>query len=94
MRILIVTQNFYPEFFKSNDIAFELANRGYEVEVLTGIPNYPEGVFYEGYGIFKKRKQVVNGVKIYRAYNIPRGKKASKGKLFLNYLSLFIRISI
>lgn len=94
MRILIVTQNFYPEFFKSNDIAFELANRGYEVEVLTGIPNYPEGVFYEGYGIFKKRKQVVNGVKIYRAYNIPRGKKASKVKLFLNYLSFALNASV
>ena len=43
MKVLLVTQYFYPENFKSNDIAFELAKRGYNVDVLTGIPNYPGG---------------------------------------------------
>ena len=42
-RILLVSQYFYPESFKGNDIAFELSKRGYNVDVLTGIPNYPEG---------------------------------------------------
>ena len=42
MKILLVTQYFYPENFKSNDIAFELAKRGYDVTVLTGLPNYPK----------------------------------------------------
>ena len=45
MKVLLVTQYFYPENFKSNDIAFELVKRGYEVTVLTGIPNYPQGCF-------------------------------------------------
>ena len=43
MRILLVTQYFYPEVFKSNDLAFELARRGHHVDALVGIPNYPEG---------------------------------------------------
>ena len=50
MRILLVTQYFYPEQFKSNDLAFELQKRGHQVTVLTGLPNYPGGKFYKGYG--------------------------------------------
>lgn len=53
MRILLITQYFYPENFKSNDIAFELAKRGHEITVLCGLPNYPEGKYYKGYGILK-----------------------------------------
>lgn len=86
-RILIVAQNFYPEFFKSNDIASCLVERGYEVDVLTGIPNYPEGVFPKGYGLFKKRIDEYKGAKVYRAYQIPRGRKASVFRLSINYLS-------
>lgn len=86
-RILLVAQNFYPEFFKSNDIATELVSRGYEVDVLTGIPNYPEGVFYKGYGIFRRRVDSYNGAKVYRAYQIPRGAKPGSIRLSLNYLS-------
>ena len=78
-RILLVAQNFYPEFFKSNDIASELVARGYKVDVLTGIPNYPEGVFYKGYGIFRRRMDTYNGAKVYRAYQIPRGLEPSCG---------------
>jgi glycosyltransferase involved in cell wall biosynthesis len=87
MRVLLVTQYFYPEFFKSNDIAFVLAERGYEVEVLTSIPNYPAGKYYDGYGILKKRVKVVRGVKIYRAFQFPRGRRHSGVRLALNYLS-------
>lgn len=54
-RILVVTQYIYPENFKSNELVFEMAKRGYHVDVLTGIPNYPEGVYFKGYGLFKKR---------------------------------------
>ena len=86
MKVLLVTQYFYPENFKSNDIAFELVKRGYDVTVLTGIPNYPSGSFFKGYGIFKNRKQVINGVQIYRVLLLPRGK--GKGlRLALNYFS-------
>ena len=86
MRILIVTQYFYPENFKSNDLAFELQKRNHNITVLTGIPNYPEGKIYENYGFFKKRKEIINGVKVYRSLIIPRG-NASGINLFINYYS-------
>lgn len=91
MRVLLVTQYFYPENFKSNDIAFELAMRGYNVDVLTGIPNYPEGNFYKGYDVFRKRIQKVNDVCIYRVFNFSRG--YSKVSLVFNYLSYAINAS-
>lgn len=86
-RILLVAQNFHPEFFKSNDIATELVARGYSVDVLTGIPNYPEGVFYKGYGIFRKRIANYNGARVYRVFQLPRGRKPGSLRLSLNYLS-------
>lgn len=86
-RVLLVAQNFYPEFFKSNDIASELVARGYDVDVLTSIPNYPEGVFPEGYGVFNRRIDDYKGAKVYRAFQIPRGRKATGVRLAINYLS-------
>lgn len=88
MKILLVTQYFYPEVFKSNDIAIEMVKRGHEVDALVGIPNYPEGKYYKGYGLFKKRREVVDGVHIYRAFQTPRGKGG--WRLPLNYLSYVI----
>ncbi|MFC5871301.1 Glycosyltransferase involved in cell wall bisynthesis [Chryseobacterium arachidis] len=85
--VLIVTQNFYPENFKSNDVAFELKKKGYDVTVLTGIPNYPQGKYYPGYGLFKKRVETVEGIKVYRCLQIPRGKKYTKFLLPSTYLS-------
>ena len=85
-RVLLVTQYFHPENFKSNDIAFELVKRGYKVTVLTGIPNYPGGAYFKGYGLFRKRIQKINGVKIIRAPLIPRG-NGGKIRLVLNYFS-------
>ena len=87
MRILLVTQNFYPENFKSNDIAFELARQGHDVSVLAAIPNYPDGVYFKGYGVFKRRVETIDGVKIYRAFLTPRGKKPTSKSLSLNYLT-------
>lgn len=49
MKILVVTQYFYPENFRINDLCKELAIQGHAVTVLTGLPNYPEGKIYEGY---------------------------------------------
>lgn len=86
MRVLLVTQYFHPENFKSNDVAFELSRRGYDVTVLTGLPNYPEGRVYDGYGIFRRRREVIDGVRIYRTLVIPRGKGGGM-RLALNYLS-------
>ncbi len=84
MKILIVSQYFWPEEFKINDMAFELVKRGYKVHVLTGNPNYPQGKFYKGYG-FKFSIGEYRGLKIYRVPLIPRGN--SKLSLILNYIS-------
>ena len=50
MKILVVTQYFYPETFRINSLCIELVNRGYDVDVLTGYPQYPQGKIYDGYG--------------------------------------------
>ena len=93
MRILIVTQYFWPENFKINDIALALKERGHEVLILTGKPNYPNGKFTKGYTFFNKRIEFWNGIKIYRSPIIPRGK--GKGiHLFVNYISFSIFASI
>lgn len=86
MKVLLVTQYFYPENFKSNDIAFELKKRGHEVTVLTGLPNYPSGKLFPGYGVIKKRKEVINDVTVIRSLLLLRGKGGGL-RLFLNYFS-------
>lgn len=83
--ILIVSQYFYPEQFRINDIAVSLVERGYKVTVLTGVPNYPEGKFFKGYGRFKKTKEKYEGVSIRRIPIVSRGEHIIK--LFLNYIS-------
>ena len=88
-KILICTNHFYPETFRCNDVAFELASRGYDVTVLTAIPDYPKGKYYDGYGVFRKRCETVNGVKVIRGFIIPRGNGGAL-RLLLNYLSYFI----
>ncbi|MGL5354472.1 MAG: glycosyltransferase family 4 protein, partial [Clostridium sp.] len=93
MKILVVTQYFWPEDFRINDICEGLIEKGHEVEVLTGIPNYPYGKFYEGYSIFKRRKEYYKGIKIKRVPMIPRGKDGFM-KLALNYISYTISASI
>lgn len=84
--MLILTPHFHPENFKCNDMAFELQRRGHKVTVLTPIPDYPKGKFFDGYGVFKKRKEMINGVNVYRSLIIPRG-SGSRIRLALNYLS-------
>lgn len=88
-RILFVCQYFYPETFRGNDVAFHLAEEGHDVHVVTGIPNYPAGKYYPGYGVFKKRHEVIRGVKVTRVPIVPRGED-NKIMLMLNYFSYFI----
>lgn len=87
-QILVISQYFYPEQFRINDICTEWVKRGYEVTVITGIPNYPEGSYYKDYGVFKKRTETYNGVKVVRIPLIPRGKNSIM--LALNYVSFVI----
>lgn len=93
MKILIVTQYFYPENFKSNDLAFEMKKRGHDITVLTGLPNYPEGKIFDEYGILKNRIQTINGVKIIRSLLLPRGKGGGL-RLFANYYSFAFFASV
>lgn len=86
--ILVVSQYFYPENFRINDMCDEWVERGYQVTVITGIPNYPQGKFYKGYGFFKRRIEVINGVNVIRIPIVPRGKR--KSTLILNYCSFVI----
>ena len=86
--ILVVSQYFYPENFRINDMASEWVKRGYKVTVLTGIPNYPQGEYYEGYDLKNKRREKWNGVDIIRIPIIPRGNKAIG--LILNYFSFIV----
>ena len=86
--ILVISQYFYPEQFRINDICKEWINRGYQVTVITGIPNYPQGRYYANYGLFKKRKEQHEGINIIRLPLIPRGH--SPLMLALNYLSFVI----
>jgi len=86
--ILVISQYFYPEQFRINDICSEWVKRGYKVTVITGIPNYPQGKYYKGYGLFSKRKETYNGIEIVRLPIIPRGKTSVM--MVLNYLSFVI----
>lgn len=83
--ILVVSQYYYPEQFRINDICEAWVKKGYKVTVVTGIPNYPEGKFYKGYGWFRKRKENVNGVNVIRIPLFARRKNALS--LYLNYKS-------
>lgn len=88
-RICIFTNHFYPEDFKANDVAFELAKNDFDVSVVTAVPDYPKGKFFDGYGIFKKSREMVNGCKVYRLPIIPRGRGGAV-RLVLNYASYYL----
>ena len=93
MKILIVSPYFWPENFKINDVAKGLVEKGYDVSVLTGLPNYPKGKIYNGYSFYKNKKDNHEGITIYRSLVIPRGKGSSL-RLFLNYFSLALLASL
>ena len=86
--ILVVSQYFYPEQFRINDMCQEWVKRGYKVTVVTGIPNYPMGKTFDGYGLRKKRHEKWNGIDIIRIPLIPRG--SSSIGMAANYLSFMI----
>lgn len=86
MKILVVSQYFWPEEFRINDLAIELVNRGHDVTVLTGQPNYPQGQFFPGYSILTKEREKYNGINIIRVPLIPRG-NGQGWRLAINYAS-------
>lgn len=86
MKILIVSQYFFPEEFKINDLVRDLVVRGHQVTVLTGKPNYPKGEYFEGYQYEGVQKEDYYGAEVIR---VPLRKRGSGGavNLFRNYIS-------
>lgn len=84
-KILVICQYYKPEPFRIADICEEMVRRGHEVQVVTGYPNYPEGILYEGYGKGKHIDEVINGVKVHRCYTVPR--QTGAVKRMMNYYS-------
>ena len=89
MKILVVTQYFWPEQFRINDLCNALVERGHEVTVYTGLPNYPEGEFFKGYSFKGPYSENFGKIKVIRTPLIPRGKKKSL-QLIANYISFFM----
>lgn len=88
MKILVISQYFWPENFRVNDLVSEWGMRGHEVTVLTGIPNYPMGKVFDAYKKHPKEFMAFEGAKIIRAPVITRGN--SRFGLALNYVSFVI----
>lgn len=92
LRILVVTQYFWPENMRINDLVRDFSQKGHEVTVLTGWPNYPEGKVFSEYkaqpGSFKN----YFGARVVRVPLVSRGKRSIS--LILNYLSFFFSASI
>ena len=86
MNILIISQYFWPENFRINDLAVGLKEQGHTLTVLTGYPNYPEGRFFSGYSLFARRHEQWHGINIIRVPLIPRGSGGGL-RLALNYIS-------
>jgi len=88
-KILIVTECFYPEEFKINDVALSWKGKGYDVDVLTLTPTYPLGKIFPGYknGFFRKNKY--QGINIFRLYAVT-GYRDSVIKKILKYINLMV----
>lgn len=92
MRLLVVTQYFWPENFRINDLVAEFVKRGHQVTVLTGLPNYPEGKVFEQFRADPVKYSNYQGAEIVRVPLIPRGNGGLR--LILNYLSFAASASI
>jgi glycosyltransferase involved in cell wall biosynthesis len=88
MRVLVLSQYFWPESFRINELVTALNAKGVEVEVLTGKPNYPDGKFFSGYRAWGCTRELFHGVPLHRVPLMPRGRGALR--LALNYLSFIL----
>lgn len=93
MRVLVVSQYFWPETFLINSVVSRLVEDGCDVTVVTGKPNYPEGRVFDGYSIWGVQREVYQGADVLRVPLWPRGQSSRIG-LVLNYLSFAIMGSL
>ena len=91
MRILIITQYFWPENFRINDLVQALSGRGHQITILTGEPNYPSGKFFPEYIFDKSKFNNFQGSQVLRVPVFAR--KNNRFSLFLSYLSYIISAS-
>ena len=92
MRLLIVTQYFWPEDFRINDLAGELVRRGHEVTILTGLPNYPSGRILEEFRTDAQRFNTFQGARVVRVPIVARGSGGLR--LVANYVSFAVSASL
>lgn len=91
LRVLVVTQYFWPENMRINDMVRDFREKGHDVTVLTGLPNYPEGEVFESYRTSPGDFASFHGADIVRVPMLPRGKRSIR--LILNYASFFLSAS-
>jgi colanic acid biosynthesis glycosyl transferase WcaI len=92
VRLLVVTQYFWPENFRINDLVDELVKRGHEITVLTGKPNYPDGVVFQKYQEDPHQFDTYAGARIIRVPMLARGRGSIR--LALNYLSFALSATV
>lgn len=93
MKVLLISQYFYPESFKINDLIFSLKERGHDITVLTGKPNYSKTTFFHGYGWNSPGFEFIKDIPVYRA-NLFSRKNGGALRLFLNYFSFAFLASL
>lgn len=90
MRLLIISQYFWPESFIINDIVKVLDQQGHQITVATGKPNYPDGQVFENYRAWGTQRETYLGrIPVLRVPLWPRGRGGARN-LVLNYLSFVI----
>jgi colanic acid biosynthesis glycosyl transferase WcaI len=85
-KLLIVSQHYWPESFRINDLVQGLVEKGIDIDVLCGLPNYPEGEWFDGYSKIGPFREDHDGAHVYRCKEIPRTGNTS-ARIFLNYVS-------
>lgn len=93
MKVLILSQYFWPEAFRINEVAQSLREAGCTVAVLTGQPNYPDGRVFTGYRALSVRREEVGGLPVYRVPIWPRGRGGAL-RLIANYLSFIVTAGV
>lgn len=93
MNILVLTQYFWPENFRINDLVAGLVDRGHRITVLTGRPNYPTGKLFPGYGLLRPWSERYAGARVRRVPLVPRGPGGGR-RLFVNYISFAVSAAV
>jgi colanic acid biosynthesis glycosyl transferase WcaI len=92
MRVLAISQNYWPESFRINDLTDVLVRWSHQVAVLTGIPNYPAGTVFPEYANNPNSYECYKGANIIRVPIVVRGKV--RVQLVLNYITFVISSTV